>query len=150
MKSKMFSFAFALFVISSWIAVPARASEWDQATKVTFSEAVEIPGAVLQPGTYWFVLANSDSDRDIVQIFSADWTKVYATLNTVSNERTKITSETAFTFAERPVDKPEAILTWFYPGHSSGHEFLYSRNEEKELASDPHETIVSSEFAGSR
>jgi hypothetical protein len=136
------------WVIFSLIAVPAHASELDQATKVIFSNAVEVPGTVLQPGTYRFVLANSDSDRDIVQIFSADRTKLYATLNTVPKERREITTETAFTFAERPADKPEAILTWFYPGNTTGHEFLYSRNEEKELATDTHDTIVSSGFAG--
>jgi hypothetical protein len=148
MKSKLFFCASALFMTFSLIVVPARASEWDQATKVIFSNAIEVPGTVLQPGTYWFVLANSDSDRDMVQIFSADRTKLYATLNTVPMERRGITTETAFTFAERPADKPEAILTWFYPGNTTGHEFLYSRNEEKELATDTHDTIVSSGFAG--
>ena len=148
MKSKLFFFASALFTICSLIALQARASEWDQATEVIFSNAVEVPGTVLQPGTYWFVLANSDSDRDMVQIFSADRTRLYATLNTVPKERREITTETAFTFAERRADKPEAILTWFYPGNTTGHEFLYSRNEEKELATDTHDTVVSSGFAG--
>jgi len=149
MKSKMLFFAFAVLTIATFIAVPARASEWDQATKVIFSSAVEVPGAILQPGTYWFVLANSNSNRDIVQIFSADRTKLYATLDTVPKERRQTTTETAFTFAERLADKPEAILTWFYPGNTIGHEFLYSQNEEKELASDTHDTIVTSGFAGS-
>ena len=148
MKSKMFFLLFAVFMIFSSIAVPARASEWDQGTKVIFSQAVEVPGTVLQPGTYWFVLANGDSNRDIVQIFSADRAKSYATLSTVPKERREITTETALTFAERPTDKPEAILTWFYPGNTTGHEFLYSRNEERELATDTHDTIVSAGFAG--
>ncbi len=45
------------------------ADEWDNATKMTFSEPVEVPGQVLESGTYWFTLADSESDRNIVQIW---------------------------------------------------------------------------------
>ena len=37
----------------------ARASEWDQATKVTFKQSIQIPGKVLPAGTYWFVIPRS-------------------------------------------------------------------------------------------
>lgn len=48
----------------------ASASEWDQKTIFTFSGPVEIPGQVLDAGTYVFKLADSASDRNIVQVFS--------------------------------------------------------------------------------
>src|SRR4051812_13400230 len=136
MKSKLFFFASALFMTFSLIAVPARASEWDQATKVIFSNAVEVPGTVLQPGTYWFVLANSDSDRDMVQIFSADRTKLYATLNTVPMERRGLNTETAFSFIETPGAKSEALLPRVYPRNTTGDVFLFSSHVGKELTND--------------
>jgi hypothetical protein len=136
------SLAFAIAVISSFVAVPAlRADEWNQAAKVKFNEAVEIPGSVLPAGTYWFVLANDDANRNLVQIFSSDCSVLYATLDTIPKERQTSTSDSTFTFAERPFDRPEAVLTWFYPGETTGHEFIYSRNEEREVARDIHQTI---------
>ncbi|HTA68434.1 MAG TPA: hypothetical protein VK776_09155 [Bryobacteraceae bacterium] len=50
----------------------ATADEWDQKTVFTFSGPVEIPGQVLPAGTYVFKLADSPSNRNIVQIFSKD------------------------------------------------------------------------------
>jgi len=33
-------------------------------------------------------------------------------------------------------------VKWFYPGRDIGNEFLYSKQTEKELARDSHQTIV--------
>jgi hypothetical protein len=35
-----------------------------------------------------------------------------------------------------------AIVTWFYPGFNSGHEFVYSKSERQELARVKHETVM--------
>ncbi len=48
------------------------ADQEDKASKLTFSEPVEVPGQVLPAGTYWFTMADSPSDRNIVQIWNAD------------------------------------------------------------------------------
>jgi hypothetical protein len=34
--------------------VAAHASEWDEATKITFNQPVQVPGHTLAPGTYLF------------------------------------------------------------------------------------------------
>ena len=44
-----------------------RADEANQATKVTFSQPVQIPGKILPAGSYWIQLARID-DPGIVQI----------------------------------------------------------------------------------
>ena len=50
------------------MATPSiNASEWNQRTLFTFSQPVEIPGHVLSAGAYTFKLADSLSDRDIVE-----------------------------------------------------------------------------------
>ena len=49
---------------------PATADESDQKTTFSFSRPVEIPGQVLQAGTYVFKLADSGADRDIVQVLA--------------------------------------------------------------------------------
>src|SRR5260370_8051195 len=70
-KWLVLNFCLALFFT---LALPSAmmADEWNQATKLTFSEPVEVPGQVLPAGTYWFTLADNDSDRNIVQICNAD------------------------------------------------------------------------------
>ncbi len=120
----------------------ARADEWDQMTKFTFNQPVEIPGGVLPAGTYWFVLQNNQSDRNIVQVFNADWSRVEATLITNPTYRRQPADQTEIKFAERPHQKPEALLKWYYPGRLTGHEFVYSARHEREFARDPKQDVL--------
>jgi hypothetical protein len=131
----------SLTIISSLILVcmvmlpAAQADEWNQATKMRFNEAVQIPGRVLPAGTYWFVV-NGQNNQNLVQIFSRNWSRIYATVFTAPTERMEATGRTEIKFAERPHDRPEALYKWYYPGSLTGHEFLYSSKEEKELQRD--------------
>ena len=121
----------------------ARADEYDQASQLTFSQPVQIPGRVLPAGTYWFVLADTSiGNRNFIQIFNSDRSTLYATIGTIAAERAQASDHTAFTFAERESTKPSAIVTWFYPGRKTGHEFIYPPQDERELALAKHETIV--------
>jgi hypothetical protein len=131
------------FMLACTVFLPvARADEWDQMTKLTFSGPVEIPGSVLPAGSYWFVLLNNSSDRNVVQIFSEDWSRLYATLLAIPTDRQQPTDETEVKFAERPHDKPEALLKWYYPGLLTGHEFLYSAKHEREFARDAKQDVL--------
>jgi hypothetical protein len=161
--------ALAVFISCAMMIAPAKADVWNQQTKVTFSQPVEVPGRTLPAGTYWFVLANSDTDRNIVQIFSQDWSTLYATVFTVPIDRLSPSDDTLLTLAEResngrparvkwyyPGPAPEilftvaqprsngtpAILNWFYPGQTIGHEFEYSKSDESELSQDRQETLL--------
>jgi len=120
----------------------ARAAEYDQATKLTFNRQVQIPGRVLPAGTYWFVLADSPASRDIVEVFNADRTELYATVFTNTVETPKASDETTLTFADRDQMEPETILSWFYPGRTSGHQFVYSHAEEQKLAQAKQHTVM--------
>ena len=102
----------------------ARASEEDQATKLTFNKAVQIPGRVLPAGTYWFIFADKVGDPNVVHIFNSDQSMLYATVLTINAERSDPTDNTAITFADRGSMQPQTMVTWFYPGFTSGHEFV--------------------------
>jgi Protein of unknown function (DUF2911) len=137
------SFASILFLLAVLIVAPAaHADEANQETKVTFSQPVQIPGRVLPAGTYVFVLPSEVTQHYLVRIFNADRTELFATVFTISAERPQATGNTAFTFADRGSTGPEAIVTWFYPGDTIGHEFLYPKQAEKELASAKLVTVV--------
>jgi hypothetical protein len=120
----------------------ARADEFDQATKFTFNQRVQIPGRVLPAGTYWFVLADDPASRNIVRVFNSDRSTLYATIFAVNIESLTPTDNTAITFADREPMQPETILSWFYPGRSSGHQFVYSNKEEQEIAQVKHHTVM--------
>ena len=132
-----FVVAFVLF-----FEVSAHADMSDQATQITFSQPVQIPGQVLPAGTYWFLLANSNEDRDLVRIFNSDRSTVYATLETASIERQQATGDTVVKFAQQESSKPDALVAWFYPGETTGHEFLYPKDQEKQLSQDSQQTVV--------
>ena len=130
------SLATIALLLAFLIVLPAaRADETNQATKVRFDQPVQIPGRVLPAGTYWFILPQEVSQHHLVRIFSSDRTTLYATLSTISAERPRPAAHLAFTFAERGSAQPQAIVTWFYPGETTGHQFLYPKQVEKELAS---------------
>jgi hypothetical protein len=117
-----------------------RADEANQATKVTFSQPVQIPGKILPAGSYWIQLARI-GDPGIVQIVS-DQHEVVATLLTISRERQKPTGQSEFVFAKQADGKAGAIVAWFYPNRTEGHEFLYPKAERQELARSTKENVV--------
>ena len=134
--------AFTLF-----FELAAHADLGDQLTTITFNEPVQIPGQVLPAGTYLFKLADSDSERNIVQIFNADRTVLYSTLQTIPAQRREPTDDTTVTFADQGAGRPEALLKWFYPGLETGNEFLYPKEQQKELAQDRQQTVVANQHA---
>jgi hypothetical protein len=138
----LLSITLGVFISCAMMVAPAKADVWNQQTKVTFSQPVEVPGRTLPAGTYWFVLANGSIDRNIVQIFSKDWSKLYATVFTVPSDRLSAPDDTLFTLAKRESNGTPALVKWFYPGEATGREFEYSKSEESELIQDKQETLL--------
>lgn len=128
------------------VVIPvARADQYNQATQLTFSQPVQVPGRVLPAGTYWFVLADDAANRNIVHIFNSDRSTLYATVETISAERPVPTNGTAITFADGPSMQQNAIVTWFYPARTHGHEFVYPKPVEQELGQASHHTVTASD-----
>ncbi len=119
------------------------ADEWDKATKLTFNEPVEIPRMVLPAGTYWFTLANNESDRNIVDVWNSDRSRLITTILAVPDYRLKPTGKTVVHFTERPSGAPEAIHSWFYPGDNFGEEFVYPRSRAVQLAKQTNRPVLS-------
>jgi hypothetical protein len=136
------------FAIASvlFLEVVAHADEADQSIKITFSQATEIPGQILPAGTYLFKLADPNH-LDLVQIFNAEGTRLYATLQTITAERSKPTGDTVVVLAQQPEGKPETLVKWFYPGNPAGHELVYSKREEQQLAQAQQQTIKAQQTA---
>jgi len=119
------------------------ADEEHKTSKLTFSEPVEVPGQVLPAGTYWFTVADSPSDRNIVQIWNADRTRLVTTVLAIPDYRMQPKGRTVIHFEERPSDQPEAIHSWFYPGNDVGEEFVYPKTRAKQLAKQAGRPVLS-------
>jgi hypothetical protein len=125
------------------IAPRALADQWDQRTIFTFSGPVEIPGQVLPAGTYVFKLADSSSNRNIVQVYSKNEKQLYGTFLAVPDARLRPSGKPIITFDETPPGSPEAVRAWFYPGDTYGHQFVYPKPTAVALAKANNTPVAS-------
>lgn len=130
-----------MIALGVFFELAAHADDTNEFTKITFSAPVQVPGRVLPAGTYIFQQAEPNDDLNFIQIFNADRTTLYATLQTVSAERSEATGDTAITLAE-PENGYPVLVKWFYPGRLDGHEFVYRKPQEQEIAHAKQETFV--------
>jgi hypothetical protein len=143
MFSKSYVFVLALLMMLVMLPAALMADEWNKATKLTFNEPVEVPNMVLAPGAYWFTLADSDADRNIVEIWNSDRTRLITTILAIPDYRLQPTGRTVVHFEERPSDSPEAIHSWFYPGDNYGEEFVYPKSRATQLAKQTNRPVLS-------
>lgn len=121
----------------------------NQDTFFTFSQAVELPGTTLPAGTYFFQLADSPSNRHIVKVMSQDRKDLHATLLAIPYYSTdRPSDEPQVRFMETPAQSASgaagtnAIKIWFYPGTSTGHEFIYPREQAMRIASRTGQSVL--------
>ena len=112
-------------------------------TNVTFSGPVSLPGTTLPAGTYVFKLADSPANRNIVQIFDKDSSKLITTILAVAAERNQAEGDPVVSFKETPSDRPPAVRYWYYAGEKAGNEFIYPRAQAMMIASASGESVTS-------
>lgn len=103
----------------------ATADEMDQRTVVTFSNPVEIPGQVLPAGTYVFKLSAIQTERETIQIYNADESRLIATEITIPVDFVTPPSNAMFEMRETAAGNPPQLREFAYPGATCGHEFVY-------------------------
>jgi hypothetical protein len=140
--NKSFFLVGLMIAFALMFELAAFADPGDQSTKLTFSQPVQIPGKVLPAGTYVFELADHGENLNVVEVYSADRTHLYATLQTISAERLEPSDHTEIVFADQGEAQPPALLKWFYPGQTIGSEFEYPKQEEKSLTQDKQQTVL--------
>lgn len=114
----------------------------DRETHVTFSGPVSLPGTTLPAGTYVFRLADSPANRNIVQIFEKDRSKLITTVLAVAAERPQPEGDPVISFKETPSDRPPAVRYWYYAGEKSGNEFIYPKAQAMMIASASGESVT--------
>jgi hypothetical protein len=113
-------------------------------TNVTFSAPVSVPGHTLQAGTYHFQLADSNANRNIVEVFDSE-NHLVATMLAVPAKRNEPQGDPVITFKETRSDLPPAVHYWYYAGESSGSELVYPKHQAMEIARASGEAVKSTD-----
>jgi hypothetical protein len=117
--------AFALLAASLAVSLAPslKAGQSDKKTIMDLNGPVAVEDIVLPPGQYVMKLLDSQSSRQVVEIFNRNQTHLIGTVLGMSAYRADPTSDVRFTFYETPAGQPPAMRTWFYPGDTTGIEF---------------------------
>ena len=129
-------------VMACMAPLVSRADDYDKKTVVTISTPTEVPGIVLQPGTYVIKLLNSSSSRHIAEIMNERMDHLYALTFTVPAERIERTDKPVLTFYEETSGRPQALHKWFWPGETSGQEFLYPKDQAAKIAAATKQRVA--------
>ena len=124
--------------------IVAYAQDTTQAMTIRFSAPVQIPGKVLPAGTYQFKPA--ESDESVVRIFSGDGTHLYATLQTVTAERSITDEDLVMTVGALDSTNPSFLVKWFYPGNLIGRELVYSGEQQQQVTHMTSRTSVATQL----
>jgi hypothetical protein len=123
MYRKLLTGILGLTLLGATFLVPkAQADEEDMKTIMTVNEPIQVPGKVLPAGTYVLKLLNPN-DRTLVAIYNADETHLITTVQGIPDSRTGYSGKVLQ--VENQSEGPEALKAWFYPGYSSGLQFVY-------------------------
>lgn len=130
----------AILVLLASLGLTAGARGANPQTPFSTNEPLEVPGRILEPGNYVFKLIETESQRNVLQVFetvqlwTGDESHLLSTFLTMPNYDAPTTDKTVFAFFERGAKQPKALRIWFSPGKNYGHEFAYPRGQAIELA----------------
>ena len=114
----------------------------DYQTYFTFNGPVTLPGITLPAGKYLFRLADPSTSRKVINVLTADGEKSLAMLTSIPNRLNKAPDDPEVRFMETSANTPPPIKTWWYPGNSTGYEFIYPRQQALELAKVVNEPVL--------
>ena len=136
-KHRLFAKVFVAGITAAFLVPAVNADPVKKASEVTFTSPVEIPGMVLQAGTYVIKVPDPVTHSDMVGFYNTDQSYLYKLVRTIPRYRLEVTDKTALTYEERVNGAPAAIKTWFYPDEYWGKEFVYEKAEMLTVAEAP-------------
>ena len=119
------------------------ADGWNKKSTLTATQPIEIPGMILEPGTYVIQLEEGSSRRNIVQVLTEDRSRILTRLVAMPDYRARETDE-AFTYHKIPGEERRVLQSWYYPGDLNGLEFVYPKDRARQIAKATETHVVAS------
>jgi hypothetical protein len=140
-RVKLLATALVLAVLAVMAGrVTAQQTNTSERTFLTFSNAVEMPGVMLKPGTYVFKLADTPT-RNVVQVWDQDEKNMIGHWTFVQAERPQVTEENVVMFRETAEGTTPAVQFWYFPGEKVGKEFIYPKDQAERIAARTGATV---------
>ena len=149
MRSAAVRWAAAAAALVMTMSGTVRADEWNDKTTLTFSGPVIVPGATLPAGSYVFKLADTKGNRQLVQVFDANESRVITTTQAIPVKREEVSEDVVLRFNPTDTGTPVAIKAWFPPGSRYGHEFIYPEEQARTIAERTKTVVLSIDVPGS-
>jgi hypothetical protein len=123
--------AFTGLLLAGVMGGTALAQSFDKRTFFTFSGPVAVPGVTLPAGEYMFRVADAATQRNVLQVLSADGKTSYAKFFALRAYRpdSEAVPEPELRFLETAAGMPQAVKTWWYPSDRDGYEFIYPKEQ---------------------
>lgn len=99
-------------------------------TYLEFTSPARIPGAALAPGMYLFVIGPPVGDQAIIDVYSADGSRLVASSLAIESRLQRPARQTLLDFR---APGPATLRAWFHPSNMAGYEFVYSPQEAREI-----------------
>lgn len=145
LSRKSLCLACAVIALVFATTVPASAqTPLDRRTFFTFSGPVHMPGVTLGAGTYLFRLPNPNN-LNVVQVLNADGTRLFGTFFTIGAIRPTPPEKPEVRFMETASNTVPPIQTWWYPGESTGFEFIYPKSEARLMAKSAKQPVLTTQ-----
>lgn len=117
---------------------------------LTVAEPLEVPGKILDPGTYVIKVLETQNNRNIVQVTDVEEKTVLAMA--IATPHVGLTPPPNTTFVYYPTASgataTRTLRTWFAPNDRYGQDFVYPRARAVELARVAREPVRSYEIVG--
>jgi hypothetical protein len=144
-RNTIWSYAVAIVLIGSFTAAKASADTFDHRVLFTFSAPIELPGVALAPGKYIFREADPLTTKNVVQVLSADGMKSYGIFFTLPIQRLDPAPKPEVQFMEAPAGAPPPIRAYWNGGETTGHEFIYPKEQARRLAKNSKQPVLTTE-----
>jgi LPXTG-motif cell wall-anchored protein len=125
------------------LLIAGAASAQYEMTKSTLaiSDRVEVPGAVLEPGTYLVRVADQQANRNVIVFQSPDGTKTFATAIATPHRGAKEPSNSEFVFYPTASGETRVLRTWWAHDNVNGQDFVYPAERAAALRKVTHEEV---------
>ncbi len=134
-----------VLVLALSVSANAQLEDWTRKSVIQLTSRSEVPGMVLEPGTYVFKLLDVDDHRKIVEVLDKDGQKRLTAFTAVLIHRDRPEFDTNVSFYENVTKGPKPLRTWYWDNELHGYEFVYSTRRAKELAKGADDYVMASD-----